>query len=93
MSTLKVEPLGSNKERAGFTCGVESLDRYLTNQAGRDGETHGRRRVLSYCVGRSERRSSFLRPLCATSLAPGDVPLAARKHIARGFFRWSPPRC
>jgi len=33
---LRIVPLGEMHDRAGFTCGVESLDRYLKTQAGQD---------------------------------------------------------
>jgi hypothetical protein len=33
---LKIEPLGSQHDRDGFTCCIESLDRYLRNQANQD---------------------------------------------------------
>ena len=31
---FKIEPLGKNHDRAAFSCGNESLDQYLKNQAG-----------------------------------------------------------
>jgi predicted GNAT family N-acyltransferase len=31
---FKIEPLGKNHERAAFSCGKDSLDQYLRNQAG-----------------------------------------------------------
>lgn len=79
---LRIEALESHHDRTSFTCGVDSLDRYLRSQASQD----VRRRangvfilvgqdspgvVLGYCT------------LCATSLQQGDVPIAARKHIPR----------
>src|SRR5260363_21019 len=33
---LKVEPLGPYHDRTGFTCGIESLNRYFRMQAGQD---------------------------------------------------------
>ena len=33
---LRVEPLGPAHDRAGFSCGVENLDRYLKQQASQD---------------------------------------------------------
>ena len=82
MSTLKVEPLGSNHDRAGFTCGVESLDRYLRSQAGQDV-----RRMANgvFVLVASDDPNAVLGyyTLCATSLGPGEVPLTARKHIPR----------
>jgi GNAT superfamily N-acetyltransferase len=34
--SLRVEPLGSHHDRASFSSGVETLDRYLRSQAGQD---------------------------------------------------------
>ena len=79
---LKIEPLGSHHDRASFTCGIESLDRYLKTQASQDvkrmangvfvlAELDEPNAVLGYYT------------LCATSLAPGEVPLAARKFVPR----------
>lgn len=79
---LVIVPLDDGHDRAGFTCGVESLDRYFATQAGQDvrrrangvfvlAKTADPGRVLGYYT------------LCATALAPGDVPEAARKHIPR----------
>jgi GNAT superfamily N-acetyltransferase len=79
---LKIEPLGSHHDRAGFTCGVESLDRYLKTQASQDVKRmangvfvlaglQGPHVILGYYT------------LCATSLAPGDVPLSVRKFVPR----------
>jgi GNAT superfamily N-acetyltransferase len=79
---LKIEALASHHDRDSFTCGVDSLDRYLRTQASQD----VRRKangvfilvepdwpdvVLGYYT------------LCATGVAPGDVPPAARRHIPR----------
>lgn len=79
---LVTAPLDNGHDRAGFTCGVESLDRYFETQAGQDvrrrangvfvlAESSDPGRVLGYYT------------LCATALASGDVPEAARKHIPR----------
>ncbi len=79
---LTVEPLGSHHDRAGFNCGVESLDRYLQMQAGQDV-----RRLANSVFVLVERRSPNgvlgYYTLCATALSQGDVPVAARKHIPR----------
>ena len=79
---LVIVPLDDGHDRVGFTCGVESLDHYFATQAGQDvrrrangvfvlAKTADPGRVLGYYT------------LCATALAPGDVPEAARKHIPR----------
>jgi GNAT superfamily N-acetyltransferase len=81
-SDLKIEALGSHHDRAGFACGVESLDHYLRTQAGQD----VRRKANSVFVLVAPQRPNAILgyyTLCATALAQGDVPIAARKHVPR----------
>jgi GNAT superfamily N-acetyltransferase len=79
---LQIRLLDERHDRDSFTCGVESLDRYLKTQAGQDvrrkanavfvlSERDARARILGYYT------------LCAMALSQGDVPEAARKHIPR----------
>src|SRR5712692_2855311 len=79
---LKIEPLGPHHDRAGFICGVESLDRYIRTQASQD----VRRKANGVFVLIDPRMANEILgyyTLCATALPQGDVPLAARKHIPR----------
>lgn len=79
---LKIEPLGSHHDRAGFTCGVESLDRYFRIQASQD----VRRKANGVFVLVDPRRPNEVLgyyTLYATALPQGDVPAAARRHIPR----------
>ena len=81
-SDLRIEALAPHHDRDGFSCGVDSLDRYLRTQAGQD----VRRRANGVFVLVEPERSAVILgyyTLCATSLPPGDVPVAARKHISR----------
>jgi GNAT superfamily N-acetyltransferase len=74
--------LGDCHDRARFSCGVESLDRYFHTQAGQD----MRRRANGVFVladRTSPERVLGYYTLCATALPPGDIPDAARKHIPR----------
>jgi predicted GNAT family N-acyltransferase len=79
---LRIVLLGEEHDRGSFTCGVESLDRYLKTQAGQDvrrkanavfilSEISERTRVLGYYT------------LCAMAISQGDVPEIARKHVPR----------
>ncbi|WP_117195791.1 GNAT family N-acetyltransferase [Rhizobium terrae] len=79
---LQIVPLSVDHDRDAFSCGVDSLDRYLRTQASQDVrrkangvfilfEPEQPRTVLGYYT------------LCATGLPQGDVPVAARKHIPR----------
>jgi GNAT superfamily N-acetyltransferase len=79
---LKVEPLGPDHDRPGFTCGVESLDQYFRTQASQD----VRRKANGVFVLVDPREASKVLgyyTLCATAVAQGDVPPSARKHIPR----------
>jgi GNAT superfamily N-acetyltransferase len=79
---FRVEPLGRQHDRDSFSCGVESLDRYLKTQAFQDirrkasvvfvmVEPAAPKRIVGYFT------------LAAFALAQGVVPEAARKHIPR----------
>ena len=68
--------------RYGFTCGIESLDRYLRNQANQD----LRRRANSVFVLVDPSKPKQILgyyTLCATARGYGDVPVEARKYIPR----------
>jgi GNAT superfamily N-acetyltransferase len=79
---LKIEPLESHHDRAGFTCGVETLDRYFLTQASQD--VRRKANGVFVLVDPRERKVVFgYYTLCATALPQGDVPVAARKHIPR----------
>jgi GNAT superfamily N-acetyltransferase len=79
---LKIEPLSPRHDRAGFTCGVESLDRYLQTQAGQDVKRMANGVFVLAGLDAPETVLGYY-TLCATSLAPGDVPLATRKFVPR----------
>ena len=79
---LTIEPLASHHDRNAFSCGIESLDRYLRTQAGQD--VRRRANGVFVLVGRQSADEVLgYYTLCATSLTQGDVPIAARKYIAR----------
>jgi predicted GNAT family N-acyltransferase len=79
---LQIRLLDERHDRGSFTCGVESLDRYLKTQAGQDV-----RRKANAVFVLSERgapaRILGYYTLCAMAVSQGDVPEAARKHIPR----------
>ena len=79
---LRVVALCELHDRGGFTCGVESLDRYLKTQAGQD----VRRKANAVFVLASEvepERVLGYYTLCAMAISQGNVPEAARKHVPR----------
>ena len=74
--------LNDDHDRGAFTCGVESLDRYLRTQAGQDVR---RKANAVFVMSPSDRPSRVVGyyTLCAMTLSQGDVPMAARKHVPR----------
>lgn len=79
---LRIEALAEHHDRDGFSCGIDSLDRYLRTQAGQD----VRRKANGvFILVEPDKLNAVLGyyTLCATALPQGDVPTAARKHIPR----------
>jgi GNAT superfamily N-acetyltransferase len=79
---LKIEPFGSHHNRAGFFCGVQSLDRYFKTQASQD----VKRKINGIFVLVDPREPAEVLgyyTLCATALSQGDVPENVRKYIPR----------
>ena len=79
---LRIVPLGASHDRAGFTCGVESLDLYLKTQAGQDVR---RKANAVFVLGLEAEPGRVLGyyTLCAMAISQGEVPEAARKHVPR----------
>lgn len=68
----RVEPLGKQHDRSGFSCGIEPLDRYLREQAGQD----ARKRVAApfvLCEGKSVEVVGYY-TLSALSVDVGEWP-------------------
>jgi GNAT superfamily N-acetyltransferase len=79
---LKIEPFSSHHNRAGFACGVKSLDRYFKTQANQD----VKRKINGVFVLVDPREPAEVLgyyTLCVTALAQGDVPVAVRKLVPR----------
>ena len=74
--------LNEGHDRDGFTCGVESLDRYLKTQAGQDVRRKANAVFVLSAVDEPGRVLGYT-TLCAMSIAQGEVPEAARKHVPR----------
>lgn len=79
---LLVEPLGPQHDRIGFSCGVDSLDRYLRTQAGQDVR---RKAAGVFVLAERANPGAILGyyTLSSTGIAQGDVPVAARRHVPR----------
>jgi predicted GNAT family N-acyltransferase len=79
---FRIGPLNDGHDRAGFICGVESLDRYLRTQAGQD----VRRKANAVFVLSPEDEPARVLgyyTLCAMAISQGDVPEAARRYVPR----------
>lgn len=74
--------LGEEHDRSGFTCGVESLDRYLKTQVSQDVRRKANA-VFILSELRQPNRILGYYTLCAMAISQGDVPDTARKHVPR----------
>ena len=79
---LRVEALAAHHDRDAFSCGIDSLDRYLRSQAGQDVRRRANGVFILVAADAVETVLGYY-TLCATSLPQGDVPAAARKHVPR----------
>jgi len=79
---LRIEALAAHHDRDAFSCGNDSLDRYLRSQAGQDVRRRANGVFILVPVDAVETVLGYY-TLCAASLPQGDVPEAARKHIPR----------
>src|ERR1700720_1608111 len=79
---LRIVPLGEEHDRSSFTCGVESLDRYLKTRAGQDVRRKANAVFILSEVGEPARILGYY-TLCAMPISQGDVPETARKHVPR----------
>jgi GNAT superfamily N-acetyltransferase len=79
---LRIEPLDSHHDRSSFSCGEESLDRYLHTQASQD--TRRKANGVFILVEQVSPNAVLgYYTLCATALTQGEVPQAARKFVPR----------
>lgn len=80
---LAIEPLDPKRhDRAASACGVESLDRYLKAQASQDVARKANAVFVLVALAEPARILGY-HTLCATALAQGEVPEAARRHVPR----------
>ena len=70
-------------DRGSFSCGVESLDRYLKTQAGWAIIRRKANAVFVLSEQGEPTRILGYYTLCAMAISQGEVPEAARKHIPR----------
>lgn len=80
-SGFRIEALGSAHDRAGFSCGVEPLDRYLKTQASQD----VRRRVSNCFVAVPDGTAAIagFYTLAAASIPVLDLPKEQTQRLPR----------
>ena len=79
---LRVVLLEEEHDRGNFTCGVDSLDRYLKTQAGQDVRRKANGVFILSEVSEPTNVLGYY-TLWAMAISQGDVPEAARKHVPR----------
>lgn len=79
---LRIEALTSHHDQDHFSCGVDSLDRYLRTQASQDVRRKANGVFILVEPDKPDVVLGYY-SLCATGVAQGDVPAAVRKHIPR----------
>ena len=77
--SLVIEPLGSQHERAAFSCGEPALDAYIRRQASQD----ARRRVAQVFVAVAERSGEIAGyyTLSAASFEKDDLPAELARRL------------
>lgn len=79
---LRIVLLGEEHDQGSFTCGVESLDRYLETQAGQDVRRKANGVFILSELGEPARILGYY-TLCAMAISQGDVPETVCKHVPR----------
>ncbi len=79
---LRIVLLGEAHDRGSFTCGGETLDRYLKTQAGQDVRRKANAVFILSEVSEPTQVLGYY-TLCAMAVSQGDVPEAARKYVPR----------
>jgi ribosomal protein S18 acetylase RimI-like enzyme len=79
-ATIVIAPLSGDHDRQAFSCGIETLDRYLQTQAGQDV-----RRRLSNCFVASPDTITIAGyyTLAAASIPLSDLPVEETRRLAR----------
>ena len=81
-ASIRIEPLGTQHDRKAFSCGNESLDRYLREQANQDIRRDLTRLFVATPLDETTRILGFF-TLSATSIAAADLPAESAKRLPR----------
>lgn len=74
--------MAAHHDRGAFSCGIDSLDRYLRTQAGQDVRRRANGVFILVVIDAVETILGYY-TFCAASLPQVDVPAEVRKHIPR----------
>ncbi len=80
--TIRIVPLESSHDRAGFSCGSEPLDRYLQTQATQDIRRGVASAFVAVATGAPAQILGFF-TLSAASIVPADLPTDTAKRLPR----------
>lgn len=81
MTGYVVEVLSRDHDRAGFSCGVDALDRYLEVNAGQDVRRRIANCFVAHPAGSAEIAGYYT--LSATSIATPDLPETITRRLPR----------
>jgi GNAT superfamily N-acetyltransferase len=76
----RVEPLGASHDRAGFSCGVAELDRYIQQQAGQDLK---RKLAAVFVLTADSREIAGFYTLSASSILAAALPPDLANRLPR----------
>jgi ribosomal protein S18 acetylase RimI-like enzyme len=76
-----IEPLGKHHDRAAFSCGVESLDRYFKQQAGQESRRHVANCFVA--INQTTKAVAGYYTLSASAVIFDSLPDAFRKKLPR----------
>jgi len=76
----RIEPLGSNHERAAFSCGVPELDSYIRQQAGQDLK---RKLAAVFVLAADNQAIAGFYTLSARSILASELPPDIEKKLPR----------
>jgi GNAT superfamily N-acetyltransferase len=81
-ASIRIEPLGSDHDRAAFNCGNESLDRYIRTQASQDIRRGIARVFVAVTPGEPNRIAGYF-TLSAAWVVASDLPPEMAKRLPR----------
>jgi GNAT superfamily N-acetyltransferase len=80
--SIQIEPIDAHHDRSSFSCGNESLDRYIHEQASQDVRRNTARVFVAVMPDRPEHILGFF-TLSAATVVAADLPPAMEKRLPR----------